>query len=367
MSSERINNLSFKKLEKSLINFTQNKLPSFRINPITPKISHAFPLNDGTRSTTNNANIRTSFSPTNKIKNKETQQIPVNYQYKKKDERFILTDNDSMQVDTQKISTKKEANFQNDVRSLSRPNLTKYIPESKNINNKSINTSQNRDLKSNSPKIKIEVNHTTIQNINNYHQNICNTVNNNFYPFQNDTVNRPANDKNNFNNPSFSSKIYADGNHTNNSFINSMISGKNYLKSTSIESNNQVGTLLNNNNSFNNISNINLTSVNNTVKNKNKTQSPLNEKKNDTRPVQYQRNIKVSSVFNNNVNLKPQMAHFPNHKKNIQIEANVGNQTNVSYQNYFAKINNYENSKYGMKPNGIVTSYAANTNQGLFR
>ena len=53
--------------------------------------------------------------------------------------------------------------------------------------------------------------------------------------------------------------------------------------------------------------------------------------------------------------------------KHSFVENNNYYNHNTSFQNYFVNINNYEPSKFGLKSNGIVTSYAANTNQGLYR
>ena len=39
----------------------------------------------------------------------------------------------------------------------------------------------------------------------------------------------------------------------------------------------------------------------------------------------------------------------------------------LNHFNYFTKIKKYENAKFGMKPNGVITSYGANTHQGLYR
>jgi len=335
MSSERINNnISIKKLEKTLINLPYSKLPSFRINPFSPKETSILNL-------TVQKNC-TSSSPSSKNIQKDSKHVlPL----KKKDQLISLSsDKDKMSIDSTKHSFNK-SHSKSHSQSETKPNSIPLPINNISIINNSILQTKTENL-------------NAINNLTKINQNL-NTPNPLYLPYNEIIPKTTTNEKTIFNHTmSGSNKSFSEGIHGNQKklvFANSTL--QNSINSNSITKQNNF-----------NIS----------LKNKSNCQSPIHERKIESRFNQYQMNIKMNNnhgIIRQNpkiLNLSHKLKSPPKEinlssAKHSFVENNNYYNHNTSFQNYFVNINNYEPSKFGLKSNGIVTSYAANTNQGLYR
>ena len=342
MSSERIkSNSSFNKLEKKLTNITQNKLPVFNINPVPPKDNNTINMSLN--------KICTSSSPPTKLKSKES----INIQ-RKKDTNIPLSpsENDNVNLEFyKKIGSTKDNNNNNSLyisTNKQSPSPIRTFPKSSKNSN-----CQNNTSKTNINQIKPDTNKIGLQNIDNLSQHFHNTiVNSSFYPIINDSTSKQTT-KNIFSYNTSSNKTFSE---MENSTLNKDPFKTNFFSSIQEK---QSGNSIPKKNNFN-IS----------MKHKTKPQSPLIDRKSESKLSQYQRNIKLNMTLNSqaNRNIFKSSHNFNSPQKDVSsFMTNEKIFNNVSYLNYFANFNNYENSKFGLKPNGIVSSYAANTNQGLFR
>ena len=342
MSSERVNsNKSGKKLDKSLANLEKNKAPLFRSNPFSPKENSIVNL-----SFSKNCS---SFSPAMKFLRKESIAL-----------KKIKIDNKSLnKVENEKIteaSNHKLNDSQSGSRSNSKPNNASVRPS---IDNFKLLNSQQNQTKSNSHQIKngfIKTKNIVILN------HGCSNLINNLNSYTNGNIpNSTTNDKTSLNNNFLTIKLIGEPSNNTLDKLNNPCQDNNLNL-------NLVNKFQPPKPNYNSIPKPNRIVI--SMKKRTKLSSPVTKEKIDSKLIQYQRNIKLNSKLNLLVNQRMfNLSHsIRSPQKDVSILKSYENiPHNVSYQNYFANINNYEFSKFGLKPNGIVTTYAANTNQGLFR
>jgi len=118
-----------------------------------------------------------------------------------------------------------------------------------------------------------------------------------------------------------------------------------------------------NTNHLNNINNhIQLNTDTGLTKNKKKLMGDSPKIKNNMNTMNTMNNMKINNKPINNINALNSILD-----KDKFITSNDESNFTLNHYNCHTKIKKFENAKFGMKPNGVITSYGANTHQGLYR